>query len=70
MGRPNKGMAAYLALRTKNPNKKQKARFDITDITKEDFRKLLKKVKSSPYLDYKIKQVHNEPADAYFLLIK
>ena len=50
MGRPGKGMTASLAIRNKMSNKKQKARFSITDITNQDFRKLLKKFKNSPYL--------------------
>ena len=43
MGRPGKGKTTSLALRTKKSNKKQKARFDITDITEQKLRKFLKK---------------------------
>ena len=35
-------LTTSLALRTKSTNKKQKAGFDITDITKQYFRKFLK----------------------------
>ena len=35
--------------------------FAITDITNQDFRKLLKKFNDSPYLGYKSKQVNDEP---------
>ena len=52
MGNPYKGLTAYLALRNKSPNKKQNARFAITGITKQDFRKLLMKFEKSLYLDY------------------
>ena len=55
---------------TKIPNKKEKERFAITDITKQDLRKLIKKFENSPYLDYKSKQVHNEPTEACFFLTK
>ena len=51
-------------------NKKQKARFSITEITDKDFRKLLKMFKNSPYIGYKSKQVLNKPTKAYFFLIK
>ena len=46
MGIPGKGMTTYMYLRTKRTNKKQKARFSITDITNQDFRKLLNKFKN------------------------
>ena len=64
MGVPGKGLTTSLALRTKSSNKKKRARFSITSITNQDFRKLLTKFKNSPYLSYKSKQVHNEPTDA------
>ena len=38
-----KGLTASLALRNKTSNKKQKERFSMTEITKQDFRKFLKK---------------------------
>ena len=57
-------------LKTRISNKKQKSRFSITDITNQDFRKLLKKFKNSPFLCCKSKQVHNQPTEAYFFLIK
>ena len=59
-----KGLTTSLALRTKIPNKKRKARFYITDITNHYFSKLLKKFNNSPYLGYKSKRVHNEPTEA------
>ena len=31
---------------------------------------MLRKLKNSPYLGYKIGQVHNEPTEDYFILIK
>ena len=70
MGRPGKGLTTSLYLRSKVPNKKQKARFSITDITEQDFRKLIKKFDNSPYLGLSSKHVHNEPTDDYFLLNK
>ena len=70
MGRPSKGMTISQDIRNKISNKKQKARFEITDIIKRYFRKLLKKFNNSPYLGYKIKQVHNEPTEDYFFPIK
>ena len=70
MGRTGKGLTTSLALRPKRLNKKQKARFAITNITNQDFRKLLKKFKNSPYLGYKTKQFQNEPTESYFFLIK
>ena len=56
-----KGVTTYLALSNKKSNNKQKARFYITAITNQDFRKFLKKFDNSPYLGYKSKQFHNEP---------
>ena len=70
MGRPDKGLTSSLDLRNKSSKKKQKERFYITEITNEDFSKFLKKFNNSPYLGYKIKQVHNEPTYAYFFQIK
>ena len=66
MGRPGKGMTISLAIRTKTPNRKQKSRCAITEITKQDFRKF----NNSPYLDYNSKQFHNKPTDDYLFLIK
>ena len=48
-----KGLTNSQTLSTKIPNKKQKARTDITDITNQDFRKLFKEFNNSPYLGYK-----------------
>ena len=69
MVRSGEGMNTSLALRTKIPDKKQKARIDITDITHNDIRKFLEAFNNSPYLGYRKKQVHNEPTESYFLLI-
>ena len=70
VGLSGTGTTTSMYISTKSSNKKQKTRLYITDITKQDFRKLLKKFKNSPYIVYKIKQVYNEPAEAYFFLIK
>ena len=59
MGRPGKGMNASMDVKTKIPNKKKNTRFPITDITKQYFKKLLRKFDNSPYLGYKSEQVHN-----------
>ena len=59
-----KGLTTSLALRNKGPNKEQKSRFSITDITNKYFRKFLKKFKNSPYLGYNSKLVHNEPTES------
>ena len=64
MLRPSKGITTYLAISTKRSNRKQKARFTITAITRQYLSKLLKKFEKSPYLGYKSKQVHNEPTEA------
>ena len=61
---------SHLYLGTKSSNKKQKARFSITDINNQGFREFLKKFNNSPYLGYKSKKVYNEPTEAYFILIK
>ena len=63
-------MTTYLSLSTKMSNNKQKSIFVITDINNEYFRKLLKIYNNLPYLDCKSKQVHNEPTEYYFFLIK
>ena len=63
-------MNTSLGISNKNSNKKQKEMFAITDITTQDNRKFLKNFKNLPYLDYKSKQVHNEPTEAYLFLIK
>ena len=44
-------------IRTKIPNKR--ARIAITDITNQDFSKLIKEFKNSTYIGYKKKYVHN-----------
>ena len=62
MVRSGKGLTTYLNLKTQSPTKKQKARNVITDITNQDFRKLLKWFNNLPYLGYNKKQVHNEPS--------
>ena len=70
MRRPVKGVTTSLILWSKITNKKQKARFSIIDITHEDLSKLHKKFNNSPFISYKIKQIHNERTEAYLLLIK
>ena len=70
MERSGKGLTISLTLSTKSPNKKQKVRTDITDITDQYFRKFIKEFKNSPYLGYKKKHVHYEPTEAYIFLIK
>ena len=62
MGITGKGMNNSMDLSTKSTGKK-KARFDITDITKQDIRRFLKNFKNPPYLGYKSKQIHNEPTE-------
>ena len=64
MQQSGKGITTSLSLRNKRPNKKQKARFDITDIDNQDLRKFLNKFRNSLYLGYKKKQVHNELTEA------
>ena len=64
MGRRRKELTNYLNLRTKRPNKNKKSRFAITDITEQDFSKLLKKFEYLPYLGYKVKHDHNEPTES------
>ena len=64
MGRIVKGLTNSLTLRTKNSNKRQKARFDITYINNQGFNKFLKKFNNSPYLGYNSKHVHNKPTDS------
>ena len=70
MGRPGKWLTVSMFHRANVSNKKQKARFSITNITKQDFRKFLRKFNNSLYLCYKSKQVQNEPTEAYSFLIK
>ena len=70
MGRPGEGMTTSQALGTKRSNKKQNERFSITDINNQDFMKLLKNFRSSPYLGYKSKQVNNEQTEYFFFVIK
>ena len=68
IGRIYKDMTIPLYLMTKSRDKKLKARFTIPEITNQDFRKLLKKFKNSPYICYKMKQVHIEVTDAFFCI--
>ena len=70
MGGLGKWMNTSLDLSTKSSNKEQKSRFAITDITNQDFRKLLRKLNNPPCLGYKTKQVHNDPNEAYSFPIK
>ena len=60
MGRPGKGMATSLDISTKIQNKKQKAKFFVTDVTNQNFRNFLKNFGDSPYLGYNSKQIHDE----------
>ena len=59
MRRLGTGLIIYLYIGTKRSNNNKKARFSITVINNEDFRKLLMGFSNSPYLGYKNKQVHN-----------
>ena len=70
MVRTGKGLTTSLNIITKRSNKKQKSRFGITDINKQDLRKFLKKFKNSYYQGYNSKQVHNELTGDEFFLIK
>ena len=63
-------MNTFLDLITKITNKKLSAGFTITGVTNQYFRKFLKKFNNSPDIGYNKKQVHNEPTEAYFFLIK
>ena len=56
---PAKDLTTSLSIRAKNPNKKQKSRFSINDITNQYFREFIKIFLRFPYLGYKSKQVHN-----------
>ena len=67
---PGKGVNTSLYIRTKGTNKKQNSGFVVTDVTNHNFRKSLKNFMNSPHLGFKSKQFHNEPTEAYFLLIK
>ena len=66
MRKPGKGITTSLYLRTKRSNKKQNAKFSITDINEQDLSKLLKKFNNPPYPGYKSKHIHNETIEAYF----
>ena len=70
MGRPGKRLSNFMTLKTKSSNNNQKSRFSINNITKQNFRKLLKYFDNPYYLGYKRKQVHNNKTEAYFFLIK
>ena len=63
MGISGKALTTSLTLSTKSTNNKQKAMIAITEITIQDFSKLLNQFKNLPYLGYKKKQVHNEPTE-------
>ena len=60
MGRIGKGLTTSLTIRTKIPNKKQKARTNITVIANQYFRNLLKEFKNKSCTGYKKKIFHNE----------
>ena len=61
--RSSKGMNTSLTLSNKSLNKKKKARINITDITNQYFRNVIKEFKNSPYLGYKNEQVRIEPTE-------
>ena len=63
-------MTASMTLGTKRSKNKKKEMFAISKITNQDISNFLNNFKNSPYLRYKSKQVHNEPTEAYFFLIK
>ena len=56
MKRPGKRLTTSLDLSTNIPNKKEKSRFAINEITNQDFTKLIIFFNSSPYLCYKSKK--------------
>ena len=45
MGIPGKGLTTYMDIKTKIPNKKQKEKLPINEITDQNLRKLLEKLK-------------------------
>ena len=63
-----KGLTTSLTPKTGSPNKKQKARIAITDITNQYFRTLLREFKTFTLSRFKNKWVYNVPTDAYLLL--
>ena len=63
-----KGLTTSLNPKTGSPNKKQKARIAITDITNQYFRTLLREFKTFTLSRFKNKGVYNVPTDAYLLL--
>ena len=58
-----------MTIRTNIPNKKKNSEIEITCITNQEFRKLLKQFNNLPYLGYKSKQDHNETTEDQLLLI-
>ena len=70
MVKTGKETTNYLYIKTKIANKKQRAKFSITDITKQVFRKFLKKFDKLPYIGYNRKRFHNELDEACFFIIK
>ena len=68
MVKPRKGLNTSMAISTKMPEKKQKTRTAITDITNEYFGRFFKEFNNSPYRGYYRKMVHSEQAEACFLL--
>ena len=59
-----KGMKTSMDLRTKTSNKKQKAKFAITDNTNQELRKLINMFNNFPFLGYKSKQFHDKPVES------
>ena len=70
MGISGERLTTSLTLSAKILNKKQRTRTAITEITKQGFRKLLKKFIILTYLCYNNKHVHNEPTKDYLFIIK
>ena len=58
MIRSGKRVTNSISLSTRIPNKKQRVRTSINEITNQYFRKLLKRFEDSPDIGYNSKQVH------------
>ena len=69
MGIPGKGIINSLTRNTRRRQIKW-AKTSINDVVPQNFMKLLEEFKDLPYLEYRKRQVKNEPNEAYLFLDK
>ena len=70
-GRSRKGLITSLGLKAKKRSKKyKKSRYDIVNVSTNEFSKIIRKFEKLSYKSYERKRPKNEPTDSYFYLAR